>query len=70
MYVEVEQSNWNLGDLQDVSAPSRNQIRLVSSATYPLLHYHLPVHMGFRGSLSRTRERLTHRPVRVGAGRI
>ena len=70
MYVEAEQSNWNLGDLQDVSAPNGNQIRLVSSASYPLLHYHLPIHMGFRGSFSRTREKLAHLPVRVGAGRI
>ena len=70
MYVEAEQSNWNLGDLQDVLAPSRNQIRPVSPANYPFLHYHLRVHMGFRGSLSRTREKLKNRPVGVRVGRI
>ena len=68
--VEAEQINWNLGDLQDVLTPSRNQIGSVSPASYPLLHYHLRDHMGFRGSLSRTREKLKHRPVGAETGRI
>ena len=70
MYLEAEQSNWNLNDLQDVLAPSRNQIRLVSPASYPLLRYHLHAHMGFQGSLSRTQERHKHRPVGAGVGRV